>query len=570
MPTPPTAAFSGSDVVEMLAGLGQALYVWDVASDAIQWSAGADRVLGVGGPDLIATGRRYAALVAPAAPMSRFDIVTRAGTADPEAGVEFCLDYGFLPQGAQGPSIWVEDAGRWFAGADGRPARVTGIVRVITARHEREQDLAFRSRFDPLTGEMNRARLAEVVEESLESAHKYRASIGFLLAAVDNLAVINNAYGFDVADDVIAAVARRLRTRLRGGDAVGRFSGNKFGLLIHNCTAEDLDVAAKRLIEAMRSDVVETRAGPVAVTISLGGVVAPRHARSVPEIFLRAQETLDAAKMRRRGAFVAYVPSLEREAQRRANALITDEIVGALNQRRVSLAFQPIVATATRRMAFHEALMRVRAADGNLLDGTQVVPVAEKLGLVRLIDHRVLELALAELAGRPEVRLSVNVSPSSTLDREWCDLLSAGLRRSPELARRLIVEITESAAIRDTDATRGFIARVHDLGCKVAIDDFGAGYTSFRNLRDLAVDMVKIDGGFVARMLASGDDRAFVETLVRLARQMDLEAVAEWVQDEPTARALAEIGCDYLQGSLFGMPEELPAPQAAPAAIGAA
>ena len=122
--------------------------------------------------------------------------------------------------------------------------------------------MAFRSRFDPLTGEMNRARLAEVVEESLEHAHKYRSSIGFLLAAIDNLAVINNAYGFDVADDVIAAVAKRLRSRLRGGDAIGRFSGNKFGLLIHNCSAEDLDIAAKRLIEAMRADVVHTKAGP--------------------------------------------------------------------------------------------------------------------------------------------------------------------------------------------------------------------------------------------------------------------------------------------------------------------
>jgi EAL domain-containing protein (putative c-di-GMP-specific phosphodiesterase class I) len=230
----------------------------------------------------------------------------------------------------------------------------------------------------------------------------------------------------------------------------------------------------------------------------------------------------------------------------------------------VSLAFQPVVASTTRTVAFHEALMRVRSADGGLLDGTQVVPVAERLGLVRLIDHRVLELALLELAERPDARLSLNVSPSSTLDREWCDLLSAGLRRNPELARRLIVEITESAAIRDVDATRGFIARVHDLGCRVAIDDFGAGYTSFRNLRDLAVDMVKIDGGFVARMLASSDDRAFVETLVRLARQMNLEAVAEWVQDEPTARVLEEIGCDYLQGARFGMPEEQPVPQAAP------
>ena len=124
---------------------------------------------------------------------------------------------------------------------------------------------------------------------------------------------------------------------------------------------------------------------------------------------------------------------------------------------------------------------------------------------------------------------------------------------TPAIAERLIIEITESAAIHDIDETRGFVARVKDLGCRIAIDDFGAGYTSFRNLRKLGVDIVKIDGAFVQNMTRSEDDRAFVRTLIDLARRLNLKTVAEWVQDERTAQMLEAWGCDYLQGALIGL-----------------
>ena len=127
------------------------------------------------------------------------------------------------------------------------------------------------------------------------------------------------------------------------------------------------------------------------------------------------------------------------------------------------------------------------------------------------------------------------------------------LRAHPGVAERLTVEITETAAIQDIDDTRGFVARVKDLGCRIAIDDFGAGYTSFRNLRKLGVDIVKIDGAFVQNLARSEDDRAFVHTLIDLARRLGLETVAEWVQDEEAAAMLADWGCDYLQGALVGL-----------------
>ena len=127
------------------------------------------------------------------------------------------------------------------------------------------------------------------------------------------------------------------------------------------------------------------------------------------------------------------------------------------------------------------------------------------------------------------------------------------MRNHAGVAERLIVEITESAAIHDIDETRGFVTRVKDLGCRIAIDDFGAGYTSFRNLRKLGVDIVKIDGAFVQHIMRSEDDRAFVRTLIDLARRLNLKTVAEWVQDEAAAQMLQAWGCDYLQGALIGL-----------------
>jgi EAL domain-containing protein (putative c-di-GMP-specific phosphodiesterase class I) len=148
---------------------------------------------------------------------------------------------------------------------------------------------------------------------------------------------------------------------------------------------------------------------------------------------------------------------------------------------------------------------------------------------------------------------SFNVSPASTTDPDWWAGLTSLLRTNAGVAERLTVEITESAAIQDVDETRGFVARVKDLGCRIAIDDFGAGYTSFRNLRKLGVDLVKIDGAFVQRIMRSEDDRAFVRTLIELAKRLKLETVVEWVQDEEAAAMLQGWGCDYLQGALVGL-----------------
>jgi diguanylate cyclase (GGDEF)-like protein len=452
-----------------------------------------------------------------------------------------------------GEKIWLEDTGCWFAGADGKPLRALGVVRAITERHEREQALIQLAKFDALTGEMNRVHLTEVLGAKLDEAIRFRHSLGFLLVAIDHLANLNESYGFDVAEDVIAQVAKRIRARLRGKDYFGRFSGNKFGIILTTCTADEVTVAADRLLAGVRDETIPTAAGPVAVTVTIGGVTAPRHARTVPEILSRAQDALHAARAKRHGSFAAYRPNVERDALRRDSVRATDEIVAALNERRIALAFEPVVAAQSRKVAFYECLMRVFHSDGAIAHADEIIPVAERLGLVRMLDYRVLELVVNELAAAPGLTASVNVSPASTVDPDWWAGLGALLRAHSSAAARLIIEITETAAIQDVDDARGFVTRVKDLGCRIAIDDFGAGHTSFRNLRKLGVDIVKIDGAFVQNIVKSNDDRAFVHTLVDLSRRLGLKTVAEWVQDEEAARLLVDWGCDFLQGALIGL-----------------
>jgi diguanylate cyclase (GGDEF)-like protein len=557
-PAPGAVRLAGLDPIDaaaILAAVGEAAYVWDLATDTLIWSPNAADVIGVATLATIGSGRAYAVLLDPESPANRYDTIIGSAARDDGNGVAYELCYCLCPQNAE-EVRWIEDTGRWFAGPDGRPIRAVGILRLVTERHLREQRLAQLSATDSLTGEMNRARLCQTIEEALDQAVRYRTTSGFLLVGIDDLGRVNRSYGYDIADQAIAGVAQRLRSRMRTSDVLGRFSDNKFGLVLNECNTDDLAVAAARFVNAVREAPLETSVGPIAVSVTAGGIVAPRHARTVAEVMGHAQEALDLAKVAGRGSFRAYLPSVESEARRRENLRLTDVIVSALNERRVKLAFQSVVNAQTRQVAFRECLVRLCEADGREVDALAILSVAEKLDLVRLIDHRVLELVATELRANPEFVLSLNVSASTVHDPVWMAAFAAEMRNG--LGSRLIVEITESAAIRDVEATRGFVARVKNFGCRVAIDDFGAGFTSFRNLRRLGVDIVKIDGSFVANLEHAPDDRVFVRALLELARELGLQTVAEWVQSEKAAATLIGWGCDYFQGALVGLAETQP------------
>jgi diguanylate cyclase (GGDEF)-like protein len=537
------------DTAKILRSIGDVAYEWQLDTDVLAWSGNAGDVLGID-PTEIDSGRAFARYVDVAGGPSRAEIIMQATRRDGGKGVPYQIQYA-LKRGDE--KIWIEDTGRWFAGPDGKPNCANGIMRAINERHERQRWLEQRAKFDPLTGELNRIYLMEGLGAAVDEAVRFRSSCGFMLVAIDHLGHLNEAYGFDVADEVIAQVGKRIRARLRGKDSLGRYSGNKFGVVLATCTSDELSTAAERLLAGVRDEPFYTAAGPMAVTITIGGVTAPRHARTVIEVLARAQDALQVARAKRHGSFIAYAPNAERDALRRQSVRAADEIVAALNQRRIALAYEPVVETQSREVAFYECLMRINRSDGSIAPASEIIPVAERVGLVRMLDFRVLELVVAELSTTPGLKASVNVSPNSAIDPHWWQGLGALLRANSDAAGRLIVEITETAAIHDLNDARGFVTRVKDLGCRIAIDDFGAGYTSFRNLRKLGVDIVKIDGAFVPNIAKSGDDRAFVRTLVDLSRRLGLKSVAEWVQDEETAALLADWGCDHLQGALIGL-----------------
>lgn len=544
----------GPDAPAILASIGGLAYTWDIGSDRLDWGPNAAEVLGAVALADLDTGLAFSARLAPESPGSRYDSVMQSKRSDSGSGVVYQTVYALTPPPGTGTgdAIWVEDTGRWFAGAGGRPERAHGVLRVIDRADAsaRLQERGLQS--DPVDGVSGRMHLNEQLHNFLIVSEVSRSPFALMLVAIENLFALNRAYGYDAGDDVIAGLGRLLRANVRSGDIVARHAGNKFALALENCDTAEAQSAALRLIDLVRATPFETSAGAVPATIRIGSVIAPHDGRTPQTLVLHAEEALDVARRVVGRRVFAYTASLAREDSRIRALRVADNVISALNEDRVALAFQPVVRADTGAVAFHEALLRLRLPDGTISSTADIVPVAEKAGLMQAIDVRVMSLALDRLAATPDLQVSVNCSLDSVLDPEWADRLGAAVARQPDIAGRLIVEITETSPVEDYDAMRAAIAACKRLGVRVAMDDFGAGHTSFRNLRDLDFDIVKIDGAFVRNIATSADDRFFVKTLIELARHLSLEIVAEWVQDAETARILREMGVHYLQGAFFG------------------
>lgn len=414
--------------------------------------------------------------------------------------------------------------------------------------------LKYLSEHDELTGQKNRIKLHEALEDEIKNARKDNVFCSFLIAGIDNLAVINDCFGYQLGDEVISSVAFELAKALRKRDVIGRYSTNKFGLILPRCGPDALQQAMQRLITKISEAPVKTSKGLVPLTISVGGVVMPQFAGDAQEAVSRSLEALDQAKRHSSCGFHIFEHSSEREAQRQRNLQISEEIISALNEKRMRLALQPIVSARTGDVAHYETLLVMQCENGEMVTAGEFLPVAEKLGLCRLIDFRTLELAVTLLKNNPSLKLTLNVSSTTTSDPNWLIAMRACAGRERAIMERLTVEITETVSIRDIERTASFVSSLRDLGCGVAIDDFGTGYSSFHNLRSLDANMVKIDGAFIKNIKGSTADQVFVKSLVSLARDLGLETIAEWVVDEETARLLRDIGVDYFQGYYFGKP----------------
>lgn len=542
------------DPRRLLSSIGEVVYTWDIASDALIWGPNAADVLGAVPELTMARGLAFAGLVEPGSGRSRYDAIFSSNGHDLGDGVVYRTRYA---ADLAGRKMWIEDAGRWFAGLDGRPACARGVLRLERSVKADELNRA--------TGELcDRSALVERVEGTLAEHLPAERVVVVLIAAIDELTRLNDDFGHEATDAIIGVVQERLRSVMRRRDHLIRYSGNRFAILLTGCPQNQVEAAARRFTKAVAQSAIETAHGIALARLRIGAAIAPELSSHAGTLVAAAENALAHAKA---GAIDAAV--IARRGDIREHAVdkvgLDQQAVAALNERRVQLALQPVVRAIGREVAFQEALLRVgRGTDGLFFAPAELVPMLERRGLVRLFDHRVMELAIDLMNADQSLNLSLNVSPQSLTDPEWLEAFIAFTNASRGLGSRLIVEITETATIDDPQRIARLLGAIKAQGARIAIDDFGAGHTSLRHLREFPIDILKLDGAFTQNLRRSTDDRFYVRTLIDLARHLEVETVAEWVDEEVQARMLADWGVTYLQGHLLGKAELWPCP--APAA----
>ncbi|HEY5796366.1 MAG TPA: bifunctional diguanylate cyclase/phosphodiesterase [Bosea sp. (in: a-proteobacteria)] len=533
------------DPRHLLSSIGEVVYTWDIQSDALTWGPNAADVLGAIPEAAIARGLGFAGLVEPGSGRSRYDAIFSSSGHDQGEGVIYRTRYAAE---LAGRSMWVEDAGRWFAGTDGRPACARGVLRL--ERQVRPEELVVQ------TGELgDRSALLERLGSALAEHLPAERGIVVLVAAIDELARLNDDFGHEATDEIIGVVQDRLRSVTRRRDHLVRYAGNRFAILLTGCPQNQVEAAARRFSKAVAQAAIETARGIALVRLRVGAAIAPDLSSHAGTLLAAAENALAGAKA---GAADAAVIARRQESRESDDNRTGFDVsaLAALNERRIELALQPIVRAMSREVAFHEALLRVSVGrEGAFFATAELIPMLERRGLVRLFDHRVLELAVGLLVDEPSLTLSVNVSPRSLSDPEWLDAFLACTSGARGIAERLVVEITETATIENPARIARLLGQIKDRGARIAIDDFGAGHTSLRHLRAFPIDVLKIDGTFTQNLRRSTDDRFYVRTLIDLAHHLGVETVAEWVDNELQASMLADWGVTYLQGHLMGRAE---------------
>jgi diguanylate cyclase (GGDEF)-like protein len=522
------------------------IYAHDLARDEIIWNDDASKLIGRQGP--ISTGGDFAKLIEGEGRVAQLKV---AGGVDAGLGVPFQLRYSLTTP--KGERLLVDDRGRWFADEAGAPWLLHGSIRIVAVLDAAPETSVPQA--EPLTGLQPRASLRLHLAAALPKARAKGKGIGLILAGLSDLSKINGSYGCTIADELISGVAGRLKSAMRKKDMLLRFSGAKFAILLSECNPGEIEVASKRFVNAISKTPIASTRGPIVVDLRIGGAISTSEMRDPVDLIEQAEEALREARESIASSIVIYAPSVTKMVERARNLAASDRIISGLNERRIMLAYQPIADAREGIIAYHEGLVRLKMSDGRIVGADELVPVAEKIGILKMIDHRVIELALEHLSIDPMARLAVNVAVPSALQPGWMEMLTSGLKIAPESAERLTVEITETAMIADIAVAEKLIRDIKSLGPKVAIDDFGSGHTSFKALRQLPVDLVKIDGSFVRNLKESEDDRFFVKTLVDLAHHLGMKTTAEFVIDAKTAEIACSLGIDYLQGEFIGEPE---------------
>jgi EAL domain-containing protein (putative c-di-GMP-specific phosphodiesterase class I)/GGDEF domain-containing protein len=391
------------------------------------------------------------------------------------------------------------------------------------------------------------------LEKTIQKTISDNSSGALILLSVTNLAMIINAYGHDTSEVVMHDLMKMIATILPKDTPVERLERDQLGIVLTNSYPEDTMGVAQRIHTITQNFGRDSFATASLHLIGIIGSV------NFPLETSAAHDALDKAYVAINGAHTAPCRTFEmtrREADvSRQQMGLANYLLKAFKEERLRLAYQPVIESKTGKTAHYEALFRIISATGKISSGGALIPVAEKMGLIDMIDTMVMEMVIAELRHSKDVTIAFNVSNLTTENSVWLDQISQLIKDTPEIASRLIIELTETAVHRDLRRTAFFVASLQSLGCQVALDDFGSGYTSFRQLKALSVDMVKIDGIFVKDLAHSADNRFFVKTLLDFSNAFGLTTVAEFVETGEIAKILMEMGVDYLQGYYFGKPE---------------
>jgi diguanylate cyclase len=438
-----------------------------------------------------------------------------------------------------------------------RPARLVRAIRFAIERKLYETELIKLARTDPLTGLINRRAFFEQLRSALVQARRSRLACAVIAFDVDNFKEINNVFGHKVGDDVLVEVGRRLTAALRESDFVARIGGDEFAILATNLNgpADAMEIAGKVVSTVAAIDEVDEMR--LDLSVSVGISVFPMDQSDADALVSHADLAMYRSKAGKTGAITFFDADMDEvvKARHQLKHSMPQDIVRG----RFFLVFQPIVDAVSRRIVAAEGLARWRDAGDKVIAPGEFIPIAEESGTIGTLGNRLLEDACAQIARWSAhsnlVPVSLNVSPIQCRDPGFAARLIATVERLGISPRLINIEITESAMLRNLDVTQRNLEMIRAFGIGIHIDDFGTGYSSLSLLRDLPIDVLKIDRTFV-RDLDERETRAIrvVQAIVDLSQKLGFRTIAEGVESETQAIQLRDIGVDALQGFYFSRP----------------
>jgi diguanylate cyclase (GGDEF)-like protein/PAS domain S-box-containing protein len=426
-------------------------------------------------------------------------------------------------------------------------------------RHIADEALRHRVLHDALTGLPNRLSFVDAVNDALRRATASGSPVGVLFLDLDHFKLINDSMGHHAGDELLQAVAPRLRTHLRPGDIVARFGGDEFGILVDRLADEDEAVAIAERVATTFAEPYPMGGAEHFVTASVGIAVAhPGGSDPVDaETMIRdADAAMYRAKERGRARCELFDAEMRARATHRLE--VERELRNGLEDQELVLHYQPMVALGSGEVTGLEALLRWQHPARGLLDPQEFVPIAEESGLIEPVGRWVQEAACRQALEwhdqRPDQRpldIAVNLSARQVAHRDLAATIAEVLARTGLDPARLRLEITESALVEESANAVATLEALSELGVSLVLDDFGTGYSSLAYLNRFPFDALKIDRSFVDALGVEQERTAIVEAIVGMARALSLDVIAEGVENEAQLSELRRLGCDYAQGHLF-------------------